>query len=93
MSEKAYMGELVEYIKRNLKKGYTKDYLRVALTNQGYPRWEVDKAFKKAEDELALQAPTLKSKPEIKYEVVEPKAQNQEKKRSLFKRIFSLYFD
>ena len=72
--------ELTEYIKKNLKKGYTKESLRWALINQGYSRIEVDKALKKADYELASKAPILKTKPEISYEIVKPKADIKEKK-------------
>lgn len=64
--------ELVAYIKKNLKKGYTKESLKWALINQGYSKFEVEKALKRVDEELAKQAPKLNSKPIIKYEVVEP---------------------
>lgn len=62
--------ELAKYFKSNLKKGYTKESLKWALVNQGYSRMEIEKAIKKAELELAASAPVLKTKPEIKYEVI-----------------------
>ena len=60
--------ELVDYFKKNLKKGYTKNSLRIALINQGYSKIEIEKAIKKTELDLADSAPILKTKPEIKYE-------------------------
>lgn len=82
MFEKKSLGEeLSDYIKVNIKKGYTKESLRWALINQGYSRMEVDKAFKRADLELAEAAPILKTKPEIKYEVVEPKEEKKKKWR------------
>lgn len=68
--------ELVDYFKKNLRKGYTKESLRWALLNQGYSKIEVEKAIKRADIELAESAPILKTKPEIRYEIVtdeEPK--------------------
>lgn len=73
------MDELTAYIKKNLKKGYTKESLRWALLSQGYSRMEVDRAIKKVDEELASKAPILKTKPEIKYEVVEPKPEKKKK--------------
>jgi hypothetical protein len=68
-----YLDQLTDYIKRNLKKGYTKDSLRWALIEQGNSRMEVEKAFLRVDKELAREAPILQTKPIIKYEVVEPK--------------------
>ena len=76
----AIVDELVEYIKKNLKKGYTRESMKWALINQGYSRMEVDKALEKAEREMAQTAPILKVKPEIKYEVIEPKPEMPQKK-------------
>ena len=67
------MSELTNYIKKNLKKGYTKESLKWALINQGYSRIEVAKALKRVDMELAEKAPNLESRPEIKYQIVEPK--------------------
>lgn len=66
------MDELVSYIHKNLRKGYTKESLHWALINQGYSKLEVEKALKRADMELARKAPPLKTPPEIKYELVEP---------------------
>ena len=90
INKKPYIDEISEYVRKNLKKGYTKDSLRVALITQGYSKFEVDKAIKKAEHELASQAPKLDTKPVIKYESMDPKnmeTYNKEKK-SFWKRLF-----
>ena len=68
--KKKLLEELADYFKNNLKKGYTKESLRWALVNQGYSRMEIEKAIRKAELDLAASAPILKTKPEIKYEVI-----------------------
>lgn len=81
-----YVAELAEYIKKNLKKGYTKDSLKWALVNQGHSKFEVEKALKKVDLDLSVEAPILETKPEIKYELVEPK--DLEVKKPWWKRIF-----
>lgn len=79
-----YLGQVVNYIRKNLKKGYTKESLRWALVNQGHSRIEIDKAFKRTEQEMAKEAPILKTKPIIKYEIIEPKIENIKLKKRHF---------
>ena len=90
MKKGDYLGELSVYIKKNLKKGYTKESLKWALVNQGHSKLEVEKALKKVEEDLSREAPVLKTKPEITYDVVEPKNAVLEEKKSFWKRIFGL---
>jgi predicted DNA-binding protein YlxM (UPF0122 family) len=71
MVEVDYKRKLVNYLKKNLKKGYTEDSLRWALINQGYSRTAVEDAIKKSHQELAEKAPILKEKPKIKYEIID----------------------
>ncbi len=73
IKRKNYLDELKDYIKINLKKGYTQESLKWALINQGNSKYEVEKAFKKLDLEMASQAPILKTRPVIKYEIIEPK--------------------
>ncbi len=54
--EETYIDNTVNYIKKNLQKGYNKESLKWALMNQGKPRMEIDKAFRQAEAELARDA-------------------------------------
>ncbi len=82
-----YVQQLADYIKKNLRKGYTKESLKWALVNQGHSRLEVDKALKRVDEALSHEAPVLKTKPEIKFEVIEPKGAIIEKK-SWWKRWF-----
>jgi len=70
MVENTYKVKLVEYIKRNLKKNYPIETLRVALINQGYVRTTVDEAIKVAVNEMAREAPLIREKPEIEHEVI-----------------------
>ncbi len=93
LNEKGYIIELTNYIKKNLKKGYTKDSLKWALINQGYSKLEVEKAIKRVDEELVNEAPILKTKPQIKYEIVEPSeyAEKMEKsKKSFLRRVLGL---
>ncbi|PIN92825.1 hypothetical protein COU54_05420 [Candidatus Pacearchaeota archaeon CG10_big_fil_rev_8_21_14_0_10_31_24] len=82
----SYIEQLAEYIKKNLKKGYTKDSLRWALINQGHSKIEVEKAIKYADEHLSQKAPVMKARPEIKYEVIEPKNAII-KKKSFWKKL------
>jgi SOS response regulatory protein OraA/RecX len=83
--QKNYLDELAEYVKKNLKKGYTKESLKWALIEQGNSKMEVEKALIKVDKELAQQAPILRTKPMIKYEIVESNDFLQ--KESFFNRI------
>lgn len=85
--KKDYMIEIVDYIKRNIKKGYTVESLKWALVSQGYSKLEVEKAIVKVNADLAAQAPVLETKPTITYETVPPVEQVQEKK-SFWKKLF-----
>lgn len=82
---KILVNELTSYIKKNLKKGYTKDSLRWALVNQGYSRMEVEKALQKADEELASEAPVLKTKPSIEHKIIPIE---QEKKKGFWSKLF-----
>jgi hypothetical protein len=87
IKKRNYMQEIEDYVKKNLKKGYTKESLKWALINQGYSKLEVDKAIKRADESLANQAPILKTKPIIKHEIIEPK-NLAEQKKSFWQRLF-----
>lgn len=60
--------DLTEYIKRNIKKGYTKESLVIALRDQGYSRIQIKKAIERADTELSKTAPKLSESPKIKRE-------------------------
>ncbi|MEM4271394.1 MAG: hypothetical protein QXO70_04875 [Candidatus Pacearchaeota archaeon] len=85
-NDNSYIRQLVDYIKKNLKKGYTKESLKWALVNQGHSKIQVEKAMRFVDAELAMQAPVLETKPEIKVEVITE--DKKEEKPSLWKRIF-----
>lgn len=84
-----YIGELASYIKKNLGKGYTQDSLKFALISQGHSRMEVEKAIKRAEVELAQEAPLLKTTPSITYEALDLQADDAPQK-PWYKRWFGL---
>jgi hypothetical protein len=90
MVENTYRLKLVEYLKKNLKKSYPVDTLRIALINQGYSRSTIDEALKDAMNEMAKEAPTMKEKPQIEHEVVEvvPEEVPVVEKKSFWKKLF-----
>jgi hypothetical protein len=75
MVDNTYKVKLVEYLKKNLKKSYPVDTLRIALINQGYSRSMIDEALKDAMNEMAKEAPAIKEKPMIEHEVIAESAE------------------
>jgi hypothetical protein len=88
MRTEEYKSRLTEYFKKNLKKGYTEESLRWALVNQGYSRTLIDGALERTHKELAEEAPILKEKPVINYEVLDENDKPVEIKRPWWKRLF-----
>lgn len=80
--------KLVDYFKKNLKKGYTVESLKWALLNQGYSRVSVEEAINDANKDLAKSAPILKEKPKIKYEVLDEHDNPVKIKKSFWKKFF-----
>lgn len=70
MRERSYLRKIVEYIKKNLGKGYSEESLMWSLVHQGYSRTEVNHALQVAKEELAKER-FDKDKPIIKYEVID----------------------
>ena len=85
MRESDQLRKLTDYLKKNLKKGYTLDSLKWALIGQGYSRTAVEKSIEQANKELAKEAPLLKEKPEIRHELIEEQI---EPKKSWWQRLF-----
>ncbi len=85
--EGSYKRRIIDYLKRNTKKGYPVQTLRFALINQGYLRPLVDEAIEQAMKELAKEAPVLKESPKIEHEVVVDDTPVVVKK-SFWKRLF-----
>jgi len=90
MAEISYKENLVNYIKKNLSKGYTIDSLKWALINQGYSRIEVSRAIEQANKELAKKAPILKEKPIIRYEILDEHDNPIEIKKPWWKRFLGI---
>lgn len=82
--------QLIEYFKRNLKKGYTTDSLKWALIGQGYSRVIVEEALVEAQKEMAKEAPIFKEKPRINYQMFDKDGKPFEVKKSWWKKIFGL---
>lgn len=68
---KTHIEQLSDYIKKNLRKGYTLDSLRFSLVSQGYTRISVENAIEHANKDLATEIPLMKEKPQITYRIVE----------------------
>lgn len=84
---KTHLEQLSEYLKKNLKKGYTPDSLKFSLIRQGYTRISIEKAIELANKQLSGEVPLMKEKPEIIYKI-EPEIEN----KSFFKRILEWLF-
>ncbi|MBW6442467.1 hypothetical protein K0A97_01645 [Patescibacteria group bacterium] len=65
----SYRKNILEYLKKNIKKGYTLESLKWALVGQGYSKPSIERAISELNKELARNAPILKEKPVIKYEI------------------------
>jgi hypothetical protein len=84
--ESEYIKKLVEYFKKNLKKGYTLESLKWALINQGYSRIAINKAIEQVNKELSQEAPILEEKPKITHEIIT----EEPKKKPWWKKLFGL---
>tara|TARA_Y100000296_G_scaffold80110_1_gene105014 strand:- start:43 stop:339 length:297 start_codon:yes stop_codon:yes gene_type:complete len=68
----SYRRQLVEYLKKNLIKGYTEESLKWALIQQKYSRNDIEKAIGQARKEIeeaSEKVSEVKEKPKIKYEI------------------------
>jgi len=79
---------LIEYLQRNLKRGYKLDELKWALINQGHSRVSVDKATKYVTD--MQEAQKAKKAETAKPEVLQMPIQIEEKK-SFWQKIKSWF--
>jgi|TARA_Y100000296_G_C5007368_1_gene173293 alpha-amylase/alpha-mannosidase (GH57 family) len=67
-----YRKQLVEYLKKNLSKGYTEESLKWALIQQKYSRTDIERAIEQAHKEIkevSEKVSEVKEKPKIKYEI------------------------
>jgi len=88
MEEKDYKNQLVNYLMKNVSKGYSPESLKWALINQGYSRISVNRAVERVHQELAKQVPKFKEKPRIKYEILDEQDKPIVIKKSWWSRIF-----
>jgi hypothetical protein len=68
---KSQVQQLVDYIKKNLSKGYTLDSLKYSLIAQGYSRISINEAIEIAHREMAKEVPPIKEKPLIIHRIFE----------------------
>jgi hypothetical protein len=87
--EGSYKRKIIDYLKKNAKKGYPLQTLKFALINQGYLRPMVEESIEQAMKEMAREAPILKEKPLIEHEVI-LEEQPPVKKKSWLRRLFGL---
>ena len=78
---------LKDYLKKNLKKGYTLESLKWALLKQGYSRTAIERAIEKIHKELAEKAPILKEKPSISYQIIDEEDNPINVKKSWWERL------
>ena len=83
-----YKRRLINYFKKNLKKGYTEEALKWALINQGYSRVIIDSALEIATKELAQEAPVIKEKPVINHVIIDESGKQFKIKKPWWKRMF-----
>jgi hypothetical protein len=89
MEKPGYLQKVIDYFKKNLKKGYTLDSLRFALEMQGYSKALIDRAAEEVIKDLAREAPILKEKPIIKHEIIDQYNRPVKiKKKNFFERLF-----
>lgn len=88
MRESEQRKKIIEYLQRNLKKGYTLEALKWALINQGYSRVLVEKSIEDTHQELAKKAPILEVKPKINYDIIDENNNPITIKKSWWRNIF-----
>lgn len=67
---KSHVEQLAEYLKRNIRKGYTLESLKFSLLSQGYTRLSIDNAIVLVNKKLAQEAPLMKEKPQISHAII-----------------------
>jgi hypothetical protein len=82
-----YSQKLVDYLKRNLSKGYDLESLRWALVSQGYSRVQVEKAMGIVKEQM-LQSVPKAAEPAKITAVEEPTVVVEPEKKSIWQRLF-----
>ncbi|MEM4702908.1 MAG: hypothetical protein QXP53_00245 [Candidatus Pacearchaeota archaeon] len=89
MRKEDYLPQLIEYLRKNIKKGYKIDQLKWVLINQGNSRVLVEKAIEIVEKEFPKFA--VKKEPEVtpQQKIEQPKIEIiEEKKKGFFSKLF-----
>lgn len=86
-----YREQLVDYFKRNIRKGYTPESLKFSLMKQGYSRVAIDQALFQANKEMAEKAPAFKEKPVITYEVLDQNNKPIKLRNSFWRKFKGLF--
>lgn len=90
MRESEQRKKVVEYLEKNLKKGYTEESLKWALVNQGYSRVLIEHALQEVHQELAKKAPILEDKPKISYDIIDEFDNPIQIRMPWWKRLFGI---
>ena len=90
MREAEYKRKLVDYLKKNMGKGYNPESLKWALVKQGYSKTLVDTANREASKEFSKRSPDPKEKPVITHEIIGENDQPMGINKSWWKKLFGL---
>jgi hypothetical protein len=80
--------DLLEYLKKNIEKGYTLESLKIALIRQGYSSISIEQAIRKFNEELSKKVPVFKEKPKIRYEIFDEQDRPVKIKKPFWRRFF-----
>jgi hypothetical protein len=84
--------KVIEYLKKNIKKGYPIETLRIALINQNYSRTLIDEAIKEVVNQMAKEVPIIKDKPLIEHEIIiEDNKEKVIKEKGFFSRLIKYF--
>ncbi|MEK6840604.1 MAG: hypothetical protein AABX79_01495 [Nanoarchaeota archaeon] len=89
MREAEYKRKLVDYIKKNMGKGYNPESLKWALVKQGYSKTLVDTAIREADREFSKET-TPKEKPVITHKIIGEDDQPVSENKPWWKRFFEV---
>jgi hypothetical protein len=91
LRDENYIKETVDYLKRNMAKGYSLDSLKWALINQGKSRVLIEKSVEIVREEMKKEQEikSLQSK-QVQPQIVEMirEEEQQPRKKGFFSRIF-----
>ncbi len=90
MREAEYKRRIIDYLKKNMGKGYNPESLKWALVKQGYSKTIVDSAIREANKEFAKEAQIPKEKPVITHEIIGENDQPIPANRPWWKRFFGV---